>query len=370
MIAPTHIIGGQLSYFIACWLSGHPPDLVETLVAGFAALLPDLDHPKAFIARVTPLPKQIRALFGKHRTVTHSLIAIVLVWLVTRLVPDGIGLAIFAGYLSHVFLDILTKSGVALFWPSRATIYFPGNIDYRITVMGRSELGFALLLLILWAPALWAAHHNAGFLGTVRDMIGDMQAARDHFDQHRHEAEWWLNVRGMHNLTYETIDGHYKIMGHYRADGLILETPEGPRSICRSNACDWFATHAVIQRGMPARTSSKYVRTRAIRAETLRDLLELYEQIGEVYLIGQLQAEGIRADPPTITVSESGVRLNFAQPSQIWHWSGRITEVSLRVQIRHEPGVRVPPLEVPPALEEPPDPTIGIHPLMLPYFPD
>lgn len=366
MIAPTHIIGGQLSYFIGSWLSGHPPDLIEILVASFAALLPDLDHKKSFISRVAPLPKRVRAIFGEHRTVTHSLIAIVGVWLITRLLPDGIALAIFSGYVSHILLDILTKSGVALFWPSKVMIYFPGNIDYRITVAGQGERALALLLIVLWAPGIWAAHHSSGFLGTVRDIVGDIQAARDHFDRHRHKAEWWLNVRGMHNRTYEKIEGRYKIISHYRADGLILETPEGPRSICRSNACDWYANRAVIQRGPPAQISTKYMRTRAISAESLRDLLEPYEQIGDVYLIGDLKLEGIQGEPPTITVSENGVTLDYAQPSQIWHWSGRITQVNLMIQVRHEPGVRVPPLEVPPPL---PDPNVGIHPLMRRYIP-
>ena len=369
MIAPTHIIGGQLSYFIVSWWAGHPPHIVETLVAGFAALLPDLDHKKSFISRLIPLSEEGHDLLGKHRTFTHSVIAIALVWLITRFLPDGLALAVLSGYVSHILLDLMTKSGVKLFWPSQSRAAFPGNIEFRIEVMGRGELKYAAFLVMLCVPALWAAEHNAGFLGTMRDAIGDIQAARNHFDSHRREAEWWLTVRGMTSQGFEPIDGHYKIISHYRANGLILKTPEGPRSVCGSYDCDWSVDRAVIKRGLPAQTSAQYLRTRAISAEMLRELLEPYEQIGEVYLAGELQLAGVAGESPTIIVNDDQVTLNFAEPNQIWHWSGRITQVSLMIHIRHQPGVRVPRLEVPPALEEPPDPTIGIHPLMLPYFP-
>ena len=371
MIAPTHVLGGVLSYFVASWWKGHPPELFETLIAGFVALLPDLDHKKSLISRLIPLPEKVRNLFGLHRTVTHSLIAIIAVWLVTRLLPDGIALAIVSAYVSHILLDLITKSGVYVLWPSGYKFKFPGNEKYRIKVGGPGELGFALFLVIMMIPGIWLAHHNAGFLGTVRDMIGDLHAAREHFDHHRDEADWWLSVRGVHNQTYHRIDGRYKVIGNYRGRGLILQTLEGPRSVCRSNDCDWFASRAVIRKGPPVQTSAKVVRTPAISAEALRDLLRPYIQIGEVYLIGQLQVEGIRAEPPTISVSNTDqVTLNFAQPHQIWQWSGRITEVSLTIQIRHKPGTQVPRLEVPPPPEEPPDPSVGIHPLMRPYFPD
>ena len=53
----------------------------------------------------------------RHRGVLHSLI----VGLILSLLIGGIslwaGFGFFAGYMSHLFLDCLTLSGVRLFWP-------------------------------------------------------------------------------------------------------------------------------------------------------------------------------------------------------------------------------------------------------------
>ena len=55
--------------------------------------------------------------FTKHRGFLHSIFVGVLLSLILGIVSLWAGFGFFVGYMSHLFLDCLTKSGVALFWP-------------------------------------------------------------------------------------------------------------------------------------------------------------------------------------------------------------------------------------------------------------
>lgn len=55
--------------------------------------------------------------FVKHRGILHSLFFGLLLSLILGGVSLWAGFGFFVGYVSHLFLDCLTKSGVGLFWP-------------------------------------------------------------------------------------------------------------------------------------------------------------------------------------------------------------------------------------------------------------
>ena len=79
----------------------------------------------------------------KHRGVFHSLFFGLLLSLILGSVTLWGGFGFFVGYVSHLFLDCWTKSGVRLFWPFR----------YKIKGFVRSggvieDVVFVLLLLV------------------------------------------------------------------------------------------------------------------------------------------------------------------------------------------------------------------------------
>ena len=55
--------------------------------------------------------------FTKHRGVLHSLFLAILLSLILGSASLWAGFGFFVGYVSHLFLDCLTVSGVKLFWP-------------------------------------------------------------------------------------------------------------------------------------------------------------------------------------------------------------------------------------------------------------
>lgn len=83
------------------------------------SLLPDIDHTKSFLGRRLLLfSKPINKLFG-HRTLTHSLLTLGVLFYASFLAwdftPYSVGL--FTGCLSHILLDSTTSKGIAALYP-------------------------------------------------------------------------------------------------------------------------------------------------------------------------------------------------------------------------------------------------------------
>jgi endonuclease YncB( thermonuclease family) len=124
-------------------------------------MLPDADYPKSWLGhQLGSVSKELNRLFG-HRSALHSLLALVLVsivlgaplWWITGNLATGV--AIFVGFGSHLFADMMTLGGVRLFWPRRAIAVFPGRDEYRVVTGTGSEAVFVAavaVLVLLFAP--------------------------------------------------------------------------------------------------------------------------------------------------------------------------------------------------------------------------
>jgi len=140
------------------------------LTASLFALLPDIDHPESMIGRLLPsVSKSIQRKYG-HRTVTHSLFAILtmsLVLLPVILIPKvifapsggagafGLGwyttfyAAALLAFSSHIFIDLFNKSGVRLLAPLSQKEYISFRTpELRILVSSWQE--YLLLFIIIF----------------------------------------------------------------------------------------------------------------------------------------------------------------------------------------------------------------------------
>jgi inner membrane protein len=178
--ATTHAVFGVGALAGAALLAGTEPPVYAYPVAIAAAWLPDLDNPRSTLGNglsrmenpalnliSRPLSWALRATAFVlvrtvgHRTLTHSLLGIVLfalpVWLLLGGYPN-LFLALVAGYASHVFADALNTRGVPLLWPlGRPFRLLPGGIrsgGAAEFVVALGTLAFALYALYLLHPAL------------------------------------------------------------------------------------------------------------------------------------------------------------------------------------------------------------------------
>jgi inner membrane protein len=152
MLSRTHDIGAFATLLTAA--AFYPPShlgLATVLVALIAnivgALLPDADQASNRLWDLLPagnyVGKLLRNLFLSHRTLSHSLLGIFIIyklnyWLIYRLFnpafvnPQIIFISLMIGYISHLILDSLTEEGVPILFPIKWKFGLPPIRSWRI----------------------------------------------------------------------------------------------------------------------------------------------------------------------------------------------------------------------------------------------
>jgi endonuclease YncB( thermonuclease family)/membrane-bound metal-dependent hydrolase YbcI (DUF457 family) len=172
----THLIFAECCWFATSAVFDVHYEIPAVLAAAVASILPDADYPKSQLGHLLgSVSEDLNRLFGR-RSFLHSLLALVLItlvlglplwWLIGR--PEPV-IAVFVGYGSHLFADMMTVGGVQLFWPSSLIAVFPGRDEYRVVSGGNSErvfVIFALLLALVFYPV-----SRVGFDGLIYRMGG------------------------------------------------------------------------------------------------------------------------------------------------------------------------------------------------------
>jgi endonuclease YncB( thermonuclease family)/membrane-bound metal-dependent hydrolase YbcI (DUF457 family) len=172
----THLVFAECCWFVTSAVFDVHYGTSAVLVAAATSVLPDADYPKSWLGyQLGSLSEDLHRLFG-HRSFLHSLLALALVtavfglplwWVVGSAAPI---FAVFVGYGSHLFADMMTLGGVQLFWPSRLIAVFPGRDEYRVVSGGNSERVFVALALVL--ALLFYPVSRVGFDGLIYRMGG------------------------------------------------------------------------------------------------------------------------------------------------------------------------------------------------------
>lgn len=132
MMARNHIPLAMSTWWVYALGTDAPIEVHGSMAAAIGGLLPDLDHPESVLGRrLKLLSLPLSALCG-HRGTTHSLIAVIaLLGALSGLATfpagqhlDSVIAPLIIGYLSHLFGDSLTPSGIPLFWPAKKTYSF------------------------------------------------------------------------------------------------------------------------------------------------------------------------------------------------------------------------------------------------------
>jgi endonuclease YncB( thermonuclease family) len=172
----THLVFAECCLFATSAVFDVPYEIPEVFAVGAASLVPDADYPRSWLGyQLGSVSKELNRFFG-HRSFLHSLLALLLfttvlglpLWLITdRLAPV---VAIFVGYGSHLFADMMTLGGVQLFWPSRVIAVFPGRDDYRVVTGSSSERVFIAVVFVL--ASLFYPVSRVGFDGLIYRLGG------------------------------------------------------------------------------------------------------------------------------------------------------------------------------------------------------
>lgn len=128
MMGRNHATSGVLTGALVAWAAHLDPGQATAFIAvtSVASLLPDFDHPSAMLPRVLGIPGQLVATFINrvfgHRTLTHSVLGVGVLGAAlafTPRLPTHCYWAVILGCVTHIVGDMLTVSGVPVFWPIR-----------------------------------------------------------------------------------------------------------------------------------------------------------------------------------------------------------------------------------------------------------
>jgi inner membrane protein len=178
--ATTHAVFGVAALAGAALVTGADPPAYIYPAAVVAAWLPDVDNPRSTLGNgLSRLKNPVLNFLSRpvswalrttsfvlvrtvgHRTLTHSLVGVLLfsltVWLLLGSFPN-LSLALVAGYASHVLADALNTWGVPLFWPlGKPVRLLPGGVRSGGAVevaVALVALAFTLYALLLLYPGL------------------------------------------------------------------------------------------------------------------------------------------------------------------------------------------------------------------------
>jgi inner membrane protein len=122
MLQKTHSVAGLISAEIVLVYQGVSFlswEAAGALLLGcLAGTLADVDKPGSTMAKVLfPLSALLHILHVRHRTVTHSLLIILLFMFASSQLPSLFYWVFIMAYASHPLIDLLNDKGVQLFWP-------------------------------------------------------------------------------------------------------------------------------------------------------------------------------------------------------------------------------------------------------------
>ena len=333
MTLGTHAAFASVLYLGGATLFGYRPDLFSGALAVMASVLPDIDLPPAKIGRLfwfVSVPLERR--FG-HRTLTHSLVALGTLALVTYpltwIQPLYWGCVV-GGYWSHLWIDMLNLRGVDLFWPSPLRLVTPGNRNWRLAVGSKGEMMLLSGLLVV-ATAL-VPLSQMGFRDALQAVLRNFDIAREQY-QRQAGTHWYaLDLTATDNLTLQAVTGQFPVVGVWQ-NGLIVERDGELRAVGTSPTHhNLYPLKARLIQGEPLRVVAERV---DMAGHTLRGLLSRMDQNRPYYLLGEVEiADG---QTPALTgrleslerynpASYQGgiLALHYARASELEPWLDRV----------------------------------------------
>lgn len=146
MMYYTHIAFGLLLSLLYIEIFIVENKLLFIFIVLLFSLLPDIDETKSKISRKNKLVSKTINFFFGHRGFFHTIWIPALLFLILILfnVKIIIGIAVLIGYLSHLFLDAITRQGIRPLYPiynKRINGFFKTNSIF--------EKAFFLVVVVL-----------------------------------------------------------------------------------------------------------------------------------------------------------------------------------------------------------------------------
>ncbi len=204
-------------------------DPVVLILSAIASQLPDVDTTKSYSGRVLfPLSSYLEKRFA-HRSITHSFLALAIFAVVVFPVTffgDRYYLGLVSGYFWGFFGDVFTKSGVALFYPSKVRAICPANPRLRLSTGSNAEW-FVLFILIVFAILSIQINSAGGIVRNFNQALGLPSGAIETVNQDASRYLLKAHIKGRNAITQEPVEKAYEIIQPLNQNDLLVKDELG-----------------------------------------------------------------------------------------------------------------------------------------------
>jgi membrane-bound metal-dependent hydrolase YbcI (DUF457 family) len=295
MKAATHLAFAGVCGVVAQGL-GYGLEPASLVTLGLGAILPDIDTSTSSIGQLVPgFSSRIERKFG-HRTITHSLIGVLILALVSSpliLWNSSVFAFLLLGFVSHLILDTFNISGVPLLWPVRTVFWFWPHRAYRVAY--NSPLERLVMVSCVLACVAVMPFSSAGFspsfhrfLGTPSGVVADYLAWRD-------SSEVFADVEGFNVETQEKVEGRFRVIDAIGKEGVIFEDANGDAlgmGLARGAQVSVYHTAASKGSGIQVKEFKL-----EISDQTIGQILEGLPKAKRVWITANLQARDVLNAP-------------------------------------------------------------------------
>ena len=234
MTAATHY---AFSYLV-CSAVGIP---VPTAAASsILSILPDIDHPQSLIGRIFPFASKYLLRKYGHRTISHSIFAILAVAVIlspTLFFSRSVYSALVLAFGSHIFIDLFNLSGVKLLSPFSQKEYISFRTpEFRIMVSSWKEYAVLFVIVFLAFTVTGEAFSLTRAVRSVSKLF------YRHYDgavtDYQNNSEYLCTamVEYFNHTTTRMVTEHFIVLNMYseKMYGLRIKSPDDTNKIIPS----------------------------------------------------------------------------------------------------------------------------------------
>jgi inner membrane protein len=269
-------------------------------VGAIAGLLPDVDIGKSPAGRILfPISRFLEKRFP-HRSCTHSIVASLFIAAgVYGLAYAGIlhiklAHAILIGYTAGYLADLITKSGIQLFYPASLKCVVPGNRNLRLSTGSNWEYAILIFIIGLFVLTL-NINTRGGMAFTFNEILATPRGVQELLARKGGTHQIIALVEGVRTFDRSRVKQSFVVLDQKDAGTFIVHPvnraielyqvsnrPEGDRQI--------FSERITASVGHRIKTQVQFVR---FEDEEIRPKLVAITQTeaADIYLTGSLAIE-------------------------------------------------------------------------------
>jgi inner membrane protein len=294
MTSPTHISFSLFTLAFASIGQGMEFNYENAIICALGSLSPDLDNSKSWLGRLFPfISKPVENKFS-HRTLTHSLLAIVFIWSIAVIVKflfftgNFNPLAFAIGYTSHILIDCASVQGVKILYPfSMRNAVFPFDTQqpeaYRIIVGSKADVALGFVFVFLTIPFAYISFKTHTKI--VREFQRDINSAVRSYNELSKNFICWARLEGINTTTGDKLKGDYLIISAEKQNMLLIKEGSLTLSVGKDNFKNDIFTANILT--IPKQKAQVEVKNLSIQNQTLANSIDLNDSL--LFISGEIE---------------------------------------------------------------------------------